>query len=65
MDIRSFNLNYEGNAVIYDQMQTQELEQDFLEDLKHCEQWTLEAYESRSIFLRLRDSICRLASPLL
>jgi len=65
MDIRSFSLNYEANAVIYDEVITKQLEEDFLEDLKHCEKWTIEEYESRNILLRLRDSICRLASPVL
>jgi cardiolipin synthase len=65
MDIRSFSLNYEANAVIYDEEKAQELEQDFLEDLKHCIEWRVEEYEKRSVFLRLRDSLARLASPLL
>ena len=65
MDIRSFSLNYEANAVIYDEALSQQLEADFLEDLKHCKKWTLEEYQSRNIFLRLRDSVCRLASPIL
>jgi cardiolipin synthase len=65
MDIRSFNINYEANAVIYDQAKACELEQDFLEDLKHCTEFTLEEYRQRSAAVRLRDSLCRLASPLL
>ena len=65
MDIRSFSLNYEGNAVIYDQAQAQELEQAFINDLDLCTEWTLEEYLSRSFGLRLRDSLSRLASPLL
>jgi cardiolipin synthase len=65
MDIRSFSLNYEGNAVIYDQAQAQELEQAFLKDLDVCKEWTLEEYLSRSFGQRLRDSLSRLASPLL
>jgi cardiolipin synthase len=65
MDIRSFSLNYEANAVIYDEEKAQELERDFLEDLKHCIEWRVEEYEKRSVYLRLRDSLARLASPLL
>jgi cardiolipin synthase len=65
MDIRSFSLNYEANAVIYDEEKAQELEQDFMQDLEHCAEWTLEEYMSRSLFSRLRDSLSRLASPLL
>jgi cardiolipin synthase len=65
IDIRSFSLNYEANAVIYDEEKAQELERDFLEDLKHCIEWRVEEYEKRSVYLRLRDSLARLASPLL
>jgi cardiolipin synthase len=65
MDIRSFSINYEVNAVIYDQEKARELEQDFLNDLQYCTEWTLEEYKSRNVLLRLRDSVCRLASPLL
>ncbi len=65
MDIRSFSLNYEANAVIYDAATAQELEQDFLKDLKACREWTLEEYRSRNALSRFRDSVCRLASPLL
>jgi cardiolipin synthase len=65
MDIRSFSLNYEGNAVIYDEAHSQELEQAFLKDLEVCKEWTLEEYMSRPAWQRLRDSLSRLASPML
>ena len=65
MDIRSFTLNYEANAVIYDETIAKELEQDFLNDLEHCTEWSLEEYRKRKMIYRLRDSVSRLASPLL
>jgi cardiolipin synthase len=65
MDIRSFSLNYEACAVIYDEGKAKELEAQFLEDLKHCTEWTLEEYNSYSATHRLVDSVYRLASPLL
>ena len=65
MDIRSFSLNYEANAVIYDEAKARELEQAFLEDLEHCTEFKLDAYQQSHVLLRLRDSLCRLASPLL
>ena len=65
MDIRSFSINYEVNAVIYDQMTAEELEKDFLTDLCYCTEFTLEEYNSRPAPTRFRDSLCRLASPLL
>jgi cardiolipin synthase len=65
MDIRSFNLNYEACAVIYDEGKAKELEAQFFEDLKHCKQWTLEEYNSYSATHRFVDSVYRLTSPLL
>ncbi len=65
VDIRSFTINYEVNAVIYDEATAQALEQDFLNDLQDCTEFTLEAYEARHALIRFRDSLARLASPLL
>ncbi|HMQ55115.1 MAG TPA: cardiolipin synthase, partial [Anaerolineae bacterium] len=65
MDIRSFGLNYETNAIVYDQVKAKELEAQFKEDLKHCQEWTLEAYQRFSPVHRFVDSVYRLASPLL
>jgi cardiolipin synthase len=65
MDIRSFSLNYEACAVVYDTEKAKELEAQFLEDMKHCSEWTLEAYESSSSMNRFVDSVFRLASPVL
>lgn len=65
MDIRSFELNFEVNAVIYDENTTEKLEDAFLEDLNQCKEVTREVYESRSILIRLKEQCCRLLSPLL
>jgi cardiolipin synthase len=65
MDIRSYNVNYELNAVLHDPDQAQQLEADFLADLEHCTQFSLEEYDSRSIWTRFVDSVYRLSSPLL
>jgi cardiolipin synthase len=65
MDIRSFAINYESNLLIYDEKTTQELEQDFLDDLSHCVEFDLAAYRRSPFLGRLRDSIFRLVSPLL
>ena len=64
MDIRSFSINYETNLVIYDQATTQQLEQNFRNDLKHCTPFSLAEYQRR-FFSRLGDSTIRLFSPLL
>ena len=65
MDIRSFAINYESNLVIYDGKTTQELEQDFLNDLKHCVEFDVDAYSDGNFLSRCRDSFFRLFSPLL
>ncbi len=65
MDIRSFNINYESNLLVYDAKTTRELEEDFINDLNHCLPFDLEAYKHGGLFGRARDSVMRLASPLL
>jgi len=65
MDIRSFNIDYEANLVIYDPRVTEELEQDFKNDLQSCVPFSVEEYEHRSFGGRLSDSVKRLVSPLL
>lgn len=65
MDIRSFSINYEVNAIIYESRIAQELEQDFQHDLEQCIEFNLEEYKKRNILLRFRDSLSRLFSPLM
>lgn len=65
MDIRSFRLNFESNAIIYDSQAASKLEQIFLDDLQYCDPLTLEAYKQRPLSLRLRESVARLLSPIL
>lgn len=65
MDIRSFKLNFETNAFIYDKNITEIFETDFLKDLDDCEEITIESYNARSVFTKVRESISRLLSPLL
>jgi cardiolipin synthase len=65
MDIRSFSLNYETTAIVYDEGKAKELEAQFLEDMKHCQEWTVERYQQYSSTHRFVDSVFRLASPIL
>ena len=64
-DIRSFSINYELTAVIYDFAVSEKLAMAFLDDLKGCIPFDLEEYASRSRLSRFKDSLARLASPLL
>lgn len=65
MDIRSFELNFEVNAVIYDEETTERLEEAFLSDLAFCREITPEDYEARGLIIRFKEQCSRLLSPLL
>jgi cardiolipin synthase len=65
LDIRSFSINYELNAVIYDARLARELEAAFDRDLDDCYPFDAAGYRRSSAFKRLRDSTARLLSPLL
>lgn len=65
MDMRSFELNFEVNAVIYDEETTSRLEKIFLEDLKYCKEVTRELYAARGLLVRVKEQGSRLLSPLL
>lgn len=65
MDIRSFQLNFEVNAVVYDEEAAKKMELIFKEDLKYCKQITKDRYSSRKLLVRIREQFCRLLSPLL
>jgi cardiolipin synthase len=65
LDIRSFSINYELNAVIYDAGLARELEAAFERDLGSCRAFDVDEYARRSAPNRLRDSVARLLSPLM
>jgi cardiolipin synthase len=65
MDFRSYELNYEVNAVIYDDEITQELEEDFNRNFEKCHLMTLEEYEKTSIVSKLFEAFVRVFSSLL
>ncbi len=65
MDIRSFKLNFEVNAVIYSVKTAERLEEIFLEDLKKCTRVTQYLYGRRSFVIRVKEQFSRLFSPLL
>ena len=65
MDIRSFDQNFEVNALVYDKEITQLLENDFLEDLEDSTRIYLETYSKRPLRHKVRESLSRIFSPLL
>ena len=64
-DLRSFSLNFEISAFIYDHKFAQRLEHDFNRDLADSEEILLEDYKKRPLSNRIKESSARLFSPLL
>jgi len=64
-DIRSLKLNYEVNAVFYDEKTTAEIDAQIALDLQSCRQVALADLNSISIGAKLRNSLARLLSNIL
>ena len=64
-DRRSFTLNFEANAFIYDSKVAGKLEDRFVEDMTLCHELTLEDYQNRSGWIQLKETIARLLSDIL
>ncbi|MCZ4693436.1 cardiolipin synthase [Ancylomarina euxinus] len=65
MDIRSFEQNFEVNALVYDENITLELRTRFLEDLEQSDQIDLISWQKRSKAQKLKESMARIFAPLL
>ena len=65
MDQRSFGLNFEINAILYDRRAAGSLNDDFEEDLRLAVPIKKEEFLSRPLSRRLLESFCRLLSPIL
>lgn len=65
MDYRSFNINFEINAMMYDEATSMELKSHFMEDLEDSEEVDLERWRNRSKIQKLKESYARLWAPLL
>ncbi len=65
MDIRSFALNFEVNAIVYNEKKAKEMEAGFINDLQFCTLITKNAYAGRKIGIRVKEQISRLMSPVL
>lgn len=65
LDIRSFQLNFEVNAFIYDDMVNLKLTEKFINDIDLCKEITLDIYNKRSNIVKIKESISRLLSPVL
>ncbi len=65
MDIRSFSLNFEVNAILYDEGKAREMTEYFHQDLKRSKQITKNMYLGRNLLVRFKEQVSRLLSPLL
>ncbi len=65
-DIRSFKLNFETNAFIYDTAFGEKMNAIILHELEtDCTLVTPDAYNSRPKLIKMKEGLCRLVSPLL
>ncbi len=65
MDMRSFYINFEISAIVYDPGFCAQMEARFANDRLHSHIIVAEEWARRSVFNRFLDSVCRLMTPLL
>ena len=65
MDNRSFDLNFEVNAIVYDNVIAKEMRQIFYDDLQHATQINKEEWFSRPWYEKFPGKIARLFSPVM
>lgn len=65
MDIRSFKINFEANAIIYDEKISRSLKEQFEKDAKNSVIMTYEEYLNRSFSLKVKEMFSKFLSPLL
>lgn len=65
MDNRSFTLNFEVNAFIYDEAIAAQLKEAFIQDMKVSYRLTEDLYNKRSLWIKFKEGISQLLSPIL
>lgn len=65
MDYRSFELNFEVNALVYDTAIAIQMREIFYADLKDCERINPARWEERKVYKKMLEKTARLVSPLL
>jgi cardiolipin synthase len=65
MDLRSFLLDFEICAFVYDQALVERLKLDFEQDLNESIELDLKSFQARPVLERLKESCARLLSPVL
>lgn len=65
-DIRSFKLNFETNAFIYDKSFGEKMKDIMLKEMENdCREITIEEYNQRSLKIKIKEGISRMMSNLL
>ncbi len=65
MDYRSFELNFEVNAIVYDLAFAKKLRAVFFDDLKHARKINEKTWNKRPFYHKLAERLARLFSPAL
>lgn len=65
LDYRSFALNFEINALLYNKATNQQMFKIFQDDIKECEEVDLSRWQDRGIIRRMKESFSRLWAPIL
>ena len=64
-DHRSFEQNYEANALIYNKKIAKEMSDNFTKDCKNCHILTLKEHQTRPFTHKISENVAKLFSPLL
>ena len=64
-DIRSFKLNFEANAFIFDKKFTKEVVDSFKKDIELSHMLTKELYAQRGVCIKIKEAFSRLLSDIL
>lgn len=65
MDQRSFDLNFEVNALVYDEVVSEQLAQLFAGDIQHADRIDPVVWNSKRTYRKLLEKTARLVSPML
>lgn len=65
MDIRSFDLNFEVNIIVYDKQKAMEMVGYFKKDMQSSKLITKNKYLSRPLKIKFKEQVSRLLSPVL
>ncbi|SFE79550.1 cardiolipin synthase [Alteribacillus iranensis] len=65
IDVRSFKLNFEVNAFLYHRPTAEKMRSIFYQDMEKSWELTPKIYKQRSLWIRFKESVSHLLSPIL